>query len=86
MSIPNLKIIKKPGQVITVLIGLLFLLVFTPALYATTYYVDATLGKDIYDGLSQTAAWKTIAKVNASRFQPGDQILFKGGGVWSGTF
>jgi hypothetical protein len=79
MRISNLKIIRKPGQGILVLIGLLFLLAFAPALYAATYYVDATLGKDTNDRLLQTTAWKTIAKVNVSRFSPGDQILFKGG-------
>ena len=63
----------------TFLIGFFFLLTLAPALYAATYYVDATLGKDTNDGLSQTAVWKTIAKVDASRFLPGDQILFKGG-------
>jgi parallel beta-helix repeat protein len=82
MSIPNLKVIKKPGQVIPVLIGLLFLLAFAPALYAATYYVDATMGKDTNDGLAEVTAWKTIAKVNVSRFIPGDQILFKRGEVW----
>ncbi len=79
MSIPNLEIVKKPGQVIPVLIGLLFLLAFSPALYAATYYVDATSGQDNNEGLSDATPWKTIAKVNASRFAPGDQILFKRG-------
>jgi hypothetical protein len=79
MQFSNIKLIKKPGQGIIVLIGLLFLLAFTPALHAATYYVDATLGKDTNDRLLQTTAWKTIAKVNVSRFSPGDQILFKGG-------
>jgi hypothetical protein len=37
--------------------------------------VDATNGNDSNNGLSETTAWKTIAKVNASRFNPGDQIL-----------
>ncbi len=78
MSIPNLEIVKKPGQVIPVLIGLLFLLAFSPALYAATYYVSAINGQDTNDGLSQTTPWKTIAKVNGSTFQPSDQILFKG--------
>jgi hypothetical protein len=72
--------IRNFGQIFIVLIGLLFLLAFAPALYAATYYVDATLGKDTNDGLSQTAAWKTIAEVNMSTFQPGDQIPFKGRG------
>lgn len=50
--------------------------------WAATYYVDATNGIDTNTGLSETTAWKTIAKVNASRFSPGDQILFKRGEVW----
>jgi hypothetical protein len=74
MSIPNLKIIGKPGQGIIVLTGLLFLLAFAPALRAATYYVDANLGKDTNNGFSQTADWKTIALVNMSTFQAGDQI------------
>jgi hypothetical protein len=41
--------------------------------------------KDTNNGLSQPAAWKTIAKANASRFQPEDQILFKGDGTWTET-
>jgi hypothetical protein len=76
-----MKKIRNYNQVFILLIGLLFLLTFTPALYAATYYVDATLGKDTNNGLSQTTAWKTIAKVNASRFSPGDQIPFQGGGL-----
>jgi hypothetical protein len=48
-------------------------------------YVVATLGKDTNDGLLQTTAWKTIAKVNGSRFQQGDQILCKGDGTWRET-
>jgi hypothetical protein len=43
---------------------------------AATYYVDATNGNDVNNGLSPEAPWKTIAKVNSSRFNPGDQILF----------
>jgi hypothetical protein len=30
-----------------------------------------------------SSAWRTIAKVNSSTFNPGDQILFKRGGIWS---
>lgn len=49
---------------------------------AATYYVDATNGNDTNDGLSPSTAWKTIAKVNSSSFQPGDSILFKRGEIW----
>ena len=51
--------------------------------WAATYYVDATGGSDGNDGLSQATAWKTVAKVNGSTFSPGDQILFRRGGVWN---
>lgn len=82
MLFSNLRIIGKLRQVITVLFGLFFILAFTPGLYAATYYVDATLGTDDNDGLSEATAWKTIAKVNASSFVPGDSILFNRGDTW----
>lgn len=51
----------------------------------TTYYVDATGGDNQNDGLSPDNAWKTVAKVNAGTFGPGDEILFKRGETWAGT-
>ena len=54
----------------------------TSAGWAATYYVNATDGKDSNQGTSEATAWKTVAKVNASKFQPGDQILLKSGEVW----
>ena len=53
--------------------------------FAATYHVDATNGKDTNNGLSEAAAWKTIAQVNASRFSPGDQVLLKRGEIWRET-
>ena len=55
------------------------------ACWATTYYVDATNGKDTNSGFSASAAWKTITKVNESRFVPGDQILFNRREIWRET-
>lgn len=52
----------------------------TPNLWAAVYHVDATGGNDSNNGTS--APWKTIAKVNSSRFLPGDSILFKKGETW----
>jgi hypothetical protein len=52
---------------------------------AATYYVDATDGNDNNNGFSSETAWKTIDKVNASNFEPGDQILFKRGQIWRET-
>ena len=52
---------------------------------AATYYVDSVAGADINTGLTQTAAWRTLEKVSSITFQPGDAILFKAGGSWTGT-
>jgi len=49
------------------------------------YYVDATNGDDLNRGYSPGTAWKTIAKVNAATFGPGDRILFKRGELWRGA-
>ena len=48
------------------------------------YYVDAAGGNDSNNGTSTGSAWKTLNKVNGSVFAPGDQILFKAGGQWTG--
>lgn len=39
-------------------------------------------GNDAKDGRSPATAWKTVSKVNATSFQPGDRILFQRGGEW----
>ncbi|HEY0947323.1 MAG TPA: Ig-like domain-containing protein [Opitutaceae bacterium] len=46
---------------------------------AAIYYVDAAGGSDSNAGTTPDAPWRTVAPVNKSRFQPGDQILFNGG-------
>lgn len=46
-----------------------------------TYYVK-TDGSDAYTGTSDSSAWQTIAKVNATAFQAGDSILFNRGDEW----
>lgn len=63
--------------------SLISLFLFFPAFaQATTYYVDATAGNDANTGTTITAPWKTIAKVNATKFMAGDFILFKSGCTW----
>jgi hypothetical protein len=52
---------------------------------AATYYVDATNGNDLNSGTSELTPWKTIAKVNSSNFNPGSQILCKGGRFGEGN-
>ncbi|RTE10847.1 OmpL47-type beta-barrel domain-containing protein [Paenibacillus whitsoniae] len=51
----------------------------------TSYYVDASTGSDSHAGTSADAAWQTLDKVNSTTFMPGDRILFKAGGAWTGT-
>jgi len=55
-----------------------------PAAAGKTYYVDNTAGSDAKNGLSEGAAWKTLDKVNAASFAPGDRILFNAGSRFSG--
>ena len=62
---------------------LLFILiaVFPLNSYSKNYYVKAS-GNDTNTGLSDDQAWRTIAKVNASIFLPGDTIYFNKGDTW----
>ena len=47
-----------------------------------SYYVDSAGGDDSNNGTSASSPWRTIAKVNARNFSPGDHILFKRGDTW----
>jgi hypothetical protein len=51
---------------------------------ATVYYVDSRNGDDGNAGTTPEAAWKTLGKLNATTFQPGDGILLKSSSVWRG--
>lgn len=53
---------------------------------AATYYVDATNGNDTRTGTSEAQAWKTLGRVTASRFNPGDTVLLKRGCTWRERF
>jgi hypothetical protein len=56
----------------------------TEAAVTGTYYVDYSNGQDSNDGTTPETAWKTLSKVNATQFAPGNQILFKSGEIWFG--
>lgn len=47
------------------------------------YYIDATDGDDGAAGTSASTAWQTIAKVNATAVNAGDQYLFQRGETWT---
>ena len=49
---------------------------------AADYYVNAAGGNDGNSGQSSAAPWRTVAKVNAVSFAPGDRIFFARGGIW----
>ena len=51
----------------------------------TTYYVDANNGNDANSGTSPEQAWKSLTKVTATTFQPGDEILLKSGCAGTGS-
>ena len=67
-----------------VLIAFLFML--SIAAYATDYYVRSS-GNDSSNGLSSSAPWQSISKVNSifSGLNPGDRILFNRGDRFYGS-
>ena len=48
------------------------------------YYVDSQSGSDAASGQAQDQAWKSLAQANKAALKPGDSLLFKCGGVWTG--
>jgi hypothetical protein len=62
----------------------LFIVLYTNPLSATTYYVSNS-GNDSNPGTSDSLSWKTLTKVNRFFLRRGDQVLFKRGDSWQGT-
>lgn len=60
-------------------------LLASPRVFATDYYVDSNGGSDSNSGLSTSAAWQSLTKVNAKIFLPGDRLLFKSTCTWIGS-
>ncbi|MDZ7608172.1 MAG: right-handed parallel beta-helix repeat-containing protein [Cyclobacteriaceae bacterium] len=50
-----------------------------------TFYVDAAIGSDTNSGTDPDNAWQTLAKINATDFEPGDNILLKKGQIFHGS-
>src|SRR5690349_736883 len=53
-------------------------------LAGSTYYVNSTSGNDTASGLDSEHAWRSLARVNSTTFQPGDRILLSAGSRWTG--
>jgi hypothetical protein len=62
---------------------ILFLFSTALSCLGNTYFVDSRRGNDSAPGRSEDTAWKTLAKVNSTAYQPGDQVLFAKGAVWN---
>lgn len=50
----------------------------------TTYYLDAETGDDENPGTRTGRAWKSLSRVNSTRFAGGDRLLIKAGTVYEG--
>jgi Periplasmic copper-binding protein (NosD) len=57
---------------------------FVAPVQARTYYVSSTHGSDANSG-SESAPWKTIARLNRQLLQPGDSALLRRGDSWRET-
>ncbi|MBP8083292.1 MAG: hypothetical protein KAZ87_08850 [Spirochaetes bacterium] len=49
------------------------------------FYVDSASGNDSNSGDSESNPWKSIARVNSQKLQPGDTVLFKRGLNYEGA-
>ena len=56
-----------------------------PEIAGEAYFIDCADGNDHNDGTSPGAAWRSLEKVNATRFTPGDGIFFKRGTTCEGS-
>ncbi len=50
----------------------------------TTYYLDAQTGDDENTGTRPERAWRSLSRVNSTRFAGGDKILIKAGTTYHG--
>ncbi|MEV7344681.1 choice-of-anchor Q domain-containing protein [Streptomyces sp. NPDC093544] len=50
-----------------------------------TFYLDAENGNDQAAGTSSATAWKTLARITAADFRPGDTIALRRGETFTGT-
>lgn len=64
--------------------NLLACLIVTTLTASADYYLDSKSGDDSAEGKTPSTAWRSLAKVNAAVFKPGDRVLFRAGSVWSG--
>lgn len=71
------------NKLLAIIVGVLLCTCVSPS---RIFYMDSIAGDDANPGTSETAAWKTLDKLNQQVFQPGDRILFKAGTEYIGQF
>ena len=49
------------------------------------FYLDSIRGNDARSGTSPAAAWRSLRRLSAASVGPGDELLLRRGGRWSGT-
>ena len=50
------------------------MLLFLSGAHAEIYYVNSATGDDANPGVTVTAPWKSLARIEQASFQPGDEI------------
>lgn len=74
-------ILTKP---VSIAVLFLSLLAYSPPTSGSVYFVDSMHGSDKNTGTTADKALRSISKVNALAFLPGDTICFARGGQWVG--
>jgi hypothetical protein len=74
--------IKKNDYLKFISTCLLIIILISCHSQATDYYIDSQNGRDGNDGRNPTNPWKSLAKINSTRFKAGDRILLKAGEIW----
>ncbi len=66
------------------MVGLCLFLCSCLASPGARFYVDSNAGDDQNPGTSAAQPWRSLEKVNATTFAPGDRVRFQAGSAWSG--
>jgi parallel beta-helix repeat protein len=70
-------------RIIEALLSVLILIPFSAA-QSETYYLSSSSGNDANDGLSESQAWQSLDKLNATKLPDNTTLLFKRGDVFRG--
>ncbi len=57
----------------------------TEVIGSRSYFVDSIDGDDGAAGTSEAAAWRSLSRASAHRYEGGDRLLFRSGSSWRGS-